>query len=65
MTYSGETRYGLQQFGALGIPMSKLVLGTSWGGNMWPCQNYDGSNAASLRYCELPFVGGDGEWGSR
>ena len=58
-TYT-QTAYGLQQFGALGIPMDRLVLGTSWGGNAWPCRNFDGANAASLRYCELPFVGGDG-----
>ena len=40
--------------------MDRLVLGTSWGGNVWPCENYDGANGASLRYCELPYVGGDG-----
>ena len=40
-TYT-QTAYGLQQFGALGIPMDRLVLGTSWGGNAWPCRNFDG-----------------------
>ena len=30
-----QLQHGLEHFLALGIPTSKLVLGTSWGGTIW------------------------------